>query len=228
MDGAAGSGAHRALIGASDGELVEGAVAFVCTGLDAGEPVVIACTDPTGELLQKALADRPQVHWAGWGDVYGNGPAAAITAVRRLGERYRSPTASAVRVVLEPAAGPDRDTWREWQRYDAVLDHQLAEAEQLAAEPLQVLCLVDTRRVPAPLVDAARATHPLLRADAHDFPSPAPVAAGEPRRGPPVRPEPLEATEPLVHADSVRDLRGLRRDLAARAADARLPPGSEP
>jgi anti-sigma regulatory factor (Ser/Thr protein kinase) len=228
MDGAAGSGAHRALIGASDGELVEGAVAFVCTGLDAGEPVVIACTDTTTELLQKALADRPHVHWAAWADVYGNGPAAAITAVRRLGERYRTPTGSAVRVVLEPAAGPDRDTWREWQRYDAVLDHQLAEAEQLGVEPLQVLCLVDTRRVPAPLVDAARATHPLLQVDDHELPSPDHVDAGEYLRELPVPAEPLEATEPLVEADSVRDLRGLRRDLAARAADARLPPGSEP
>jgi signal transduction histidine kinase len=40
--------------------------------------------------------------------------------------------------------------------------------------------------------------------------------------------EPLERTEPLVRADSVRDLRGLRRDLAARAGDASLPAGSEP
>jgi anti-sigma regulatory factor (Ser/Thr protein kinase) len=228
MDGAAGSGAHRALIGASDAELAEGAVAFVCAGVDAGEPVVVACTDATAELLQKALADLPQVHWADWGDVYGNGPAAAITAVRRLGERFRTSATSAVRVVLEPAAGPDRDTWREWQRYDAVLDHQLAEAEQLGADPLQVLCLVDTRRAPGPLVDAARATHPLLQVDGHEQPSPDHVDAESYLRDLPVPAEPLEASEPLVRADSVRDLRGLRRDLAARAADASLPPGSEP
>ena len=228
MDGAAEPGSHRALIGASVGDLVDGTVAFVCAGLDAGQPVVVACTDPTTELLQKALADRPQVVWADWADVYGNGPAAAITAVRRLGERHRTAPQTVVSVVLEPFGSPDPDTWREWQRYDAVLDHQLEEAEQLGAEPLQVLCLVDTGRVPAPLVDAARATHPLLQVDGRAAPNPDHVDAAEYLASLPVPVEPLEDTQPLVRADAVRDLRGLRRDLAARAADASLPPGSEP
>jgi len=228
MDGAAGSGRHRALIAASDAELVDGTVAFVSAGLDADEPVVVACTDPMLELLQKALADRPQVVWADWADVYGNGPAAAITAVRRLGERYRGAGGAAVRVVLEPFAGPDPDTWREWQRYDAVLDHQLVEADVPGADPLLVLCLVDTRRVPQPLVDAARATHPLLQVDGHEQVNPDHVDAEHYLVSLPVPPEPLESTEPLVHADSVRDLRGLRRDLAVRAGDASLPPGSGP
>ena len=227
MDGAAGSGRHRALIAASDAELVDGAVAFVCAGLDATEPVVVACTEPTLELLQKALADRPQVVWADWSDVYGNGPAAAITAVRRLGERHRTSSAP-VRVVLEPFAGPDPDTWREWQRYDAVLDHQLSEADQAGDPLLLVLCLVDTRRAPRPLVDAARATHPLLQVDGVEQVNPDHVDAEQYLTTLPVPPEPLESTEPLVHADQVRDLRGLRRDLATRAAEARLPAGSEP
>jgi anti-sigma regulatory factor (Ser/Thr protein kinase) len=221
-------GAHRALIGASDPELVDGTVAFVHDALDAGEQVVIACTDPTAELLQKALADRPQVVWAEWGEVYGHGPAAAVTAVRRLGERLRSASHPVVRVVLEPLAGPDRDTWREWQRYDAVLDHQLDEAELLGEEPLIVLCLCDTRRVPAELVQAVRDTHPALQVDGAAVPNTQHVDAAGYLTSLPVPVEPLEATEPLVRADSVRDLRGLRRDLAARAADARLPAGSEP
>ena len=228
MDGAAGSGTHRALIGASDDELIDGTLAFVGAGLDVGEPVVIACTDPTAELLQKALADRPHVVWADWGDVYGNGPAAAITAVRRLGERHRTASAAIVRVVLEPFAGPDRDSWREWQRYDAVLDHQLDEAEFLGEQPLLVMCLCDRRRVPEPLVDAARATHPFLQVDSQDEPNPDHVPADRYLTTLPVPAEPLEATEPLVGVNSVRDLRALRRDLASRAADASLPAGSEP
>ena len=227
MDGAAESGTHRALIGSSDGELVDGTVAFVTAGLDAGEPVVVAATDPTLELLQKALAHRPQVQWAEWSDVYGNGPAAAITAVRRLGERHRGPDGGTVRVVLEPFAGPDPETWREWQRYDAVLDHQLAEAERDGAAALLVLCLVDARRVPGQLVDAARATHPLLQVDGAEQPNPDHVDAEEYLTSLPVPAEPLEDTEPLVRADSVRDLRGLRRDLAARVADASVPAGSQ-
>jgi anti-sigma regulatory factor (Ser/Thr protein kinase) len=228
MDGAAVSGTHRALVGASDDDLVDGTVGFVSAGLGAGEPVVVVVTDPTAALLQKALADLPQVQWADWGDVYGHGPAAAITAVRRLGERHRRADQPVVRVVLEPFAGPDQDTWREWMRYDAVLDHQLQERELLGEEPLAVLCLCDTRRVPAPLVTGTRATHPMLRVHDHDEPNPDHVDAAEYLTSLPVPPEPLESTAPLVEAESVRDLRGLRRDLAVRAADASLPAGSEP
>ena len=228
MDGAAVSGTHRALIGASDAALVDGAVAFVQAGIDRGEPVVVACTEVTTELLQKALADRPEVVWVDWDDVYDNGPAAAITAVRRLGERYRVDGVPVVRLVLEPFAGPDPDTWREWQRYDAVLDHQLHEAELLGDDPLQVLCLCDTRRVPEPLVAAARATHPFLQVDGEEQSNPDHVDAEEYLLGLPVPAEPLESTEPLLRADGVRDLRGLRRDLTQRATDATLPPGSGP
>lgn len=228
MDGAAGSGRHRALIGASDSELVDGTVAFVCAGLDAGEPVVVVCSDETTQLLQQALPDRPQVVWTAWSDVYGNGPAAAITAVRRLGVRHRVAASPVVRVVLEPLPGSEPETWREWQRYEAVLDHQLGEADRAGDDRLLVLCLCDTRRVPTPLVDAVRATHPMLQVDGHEQVNPDHVAPEEYLASLPVPLEPLESTEPLVHADSVRDLRGLRRDLAARAAEARLPSGSQP
>jgi anti-sigma regulatory factor (Ser/Thr protein kinase) len=67
-----------------------------------------------------------------------------------------------------------------------------------------------------------------VQADGHALLNPDHVDAAEYLHELPVPAEPLEATEPLVRADSVRDLRGLRRDLAVRAADARLPPGSEP
>ena len=228
MDGAAMSGTHRALIGASDEDLVDGTASFVSAGLDAGEPVVLVVTDQTAALLRPALSDRSAVRWADWAEVYGNGPAAAVTAVRRLGERHRTAARPVVRVVLEPFAGPDRDTWREWLRYDAVLDHQLLEGELLGDEPLVVLCLCDTRRVPAPLVAGAVATHPLLQVDGEDAPNPGHVDAAEFLTSMPVPPEPLEATPPLVHAEAVRDLRGLRRDIAVQATEASLPAGSEP
>jgi anti-sigma regulatory factor (Ser/Thr protein kinase) len=228
MDGAAGSGVHRGLLAASDAELVDGMVAFVCAGLDAGQPVVVACTEPTAALLRKEFPDSDEISWPDWSDVYGNGPAAAITAVRRLGARHRGPAETAVRVVLEPVPASGEDSWREWQRYDAVLDHTLTEAAELGEGDFVVLCVVDTRRVPGPLVDAARATHPVLLVDGRDAPNPASVEPEHFLTTLPVPPEPLEETEPLVRADSVRDLRGLRRALAARAADASLPAGSEP
>ena len=221
MDAAAGSG-HRALIAGSDDAVVTGTGAFVAAGLKAGQPVVLAVTAPTAELLRPALAGEPSVAWADWADVYGHGPAAAITAVRRLAERHRGDDDPAVRVVLEPLGSRDPDSWREWQRYDAVLDHAVS------GSPLEVLCITDTRRVPEVLVEAARATHPFLQQDGEETANPDHVDAAEYLLGLPVPAEPLESTEPLVRADSVRDLRGLRRDLAAQAAAATLPPGSGP
>jgi anti-sigma regulatory factor (Ser/Thr protein kinase) len=224
MDGATGSGVHRALIAGSDADLVAGAGAFVADGVAAGQPVVVACTPATAGLLRPALADSAAVAWAEWSDVFGSGAAAAVTAVRRLAERHRGDAAAdgPVRVLLEPLPGEDPDDWREWQRYEAVLDHEVT------GEPVLTLCVTDTRRVPDALVATARATHPLLVVGGREQPNPAHVDPADYLESLPVPPEPLEDTEPLLRADSVRDLRGLRRALAERAADAKLAPGSEP
>lgn len=222
MDGATGSGEHRALIANSDADLVAGATAFVRDGLAAGQPVVVACTEPTAALLRAALQDQPRTQWVGWADVFGSGAAAAVTAVRRLADRLRPAEGALVRVVLEPLAGLDPEDWREWQRYEAVLDHEVA------GEPVLTLCVADTRRVAQPLVDSMVATHPVLAGPDGDRPNPAHVDPAEYLTSLPVPPEPLEGTEPLLRADAVRDLRGLRRELAERASDAKLAPGSEP
>jgi anti-sigma regulatory factor (Ser/Thr protein kinase) len=224
MDGATGSGVHRALIAGSDADLVAGAEAFVAAGVAAGQPVVVACTPATAGLLRPVLADSAGVAWTEWSDVFGSGAAAAVTAVRRLAERYRGggPADGHVRVLLEPLAGEDPDDWREWQRYEAVLDHEVT------GEPLLTLCVTDTRRVPDTLVATARATHPRLLVGGRELPNDEHVDPADYLGSLPVPPEPLEDTEPLLRADSVRDLRGLRRELAERAADAKLAPGSEP
>jgi anti-sigma regulatory factor (Ser/Thr protein kinase) len=226
MGGATGSGVHRALIAGSDADLVAGAGAFVGAGLAAGQPVVLACTPETAAVLRPALADSGALTWAEWSDVFGSGAAAAVTAVRRLAERHRGAGGEegdgVVRVVLEPRSGEDPDDWREWQRYEAVLDHEVT------GEPLLTLCVTDTRRVPAALVETARATHPRLLVGEREQSNPAHVDPAAYLQSLPVPHEPLEDTEPLLHADSVRDLRGLRRELADRAADAKLTAGSEP
>jgi anti-sigma regulatory factor (Ser/Thr protein kinase) len=223
MDGATAAGGHRALIADSDAALVSGATAFVREGVAAGQPVVVACSEATATLLRAALGEQSRAHWAEWSDVFGSGAAAAVTAVRRLAERHRGAGATVVvRVVLEPLAGPDPDTWREWQRYEAVLDHEVAD------EPMLALCVTDTRRAPQPLVDTARATHPVLAGAAGLQPNPDHRDPERYLQELPVPSEPLEDTEPLLRADAVRDLRGLRRELADRAADAKLAPGSQP
>ena len=222
MDGATGSGVHRALVAGSDADLVAGAERFVCEGLAAGEPVVLACTEVTADLLRPVLREHGQVVWAAWSDVFGSGAAAAVTAVRRLAERHRAADGGLVRVVLEAQPGEDPDGWREWQRYEAVLDHEVG------AEPVLTLCVTDVRRVPAVLVETARATHPVLVVGARDEANHGHTDPAAFLESLPVPPEPLEETRPLLQADAVRDLRGLRRALADRVADAELAPGSEP
>jgi anti-sigma regulatory factor (Ser/Thr protein kinase) len=222
MDGATGSGVHRALIVGSDAALVAGAETFVRDGLAAGEPVAVVCTPATAELLQPVLSEHAGVTWTDWSDVFGSGAAAAVTAVRRLAERHRGDDGGPVRVVLELQPGDDPDGWREWQRYEAVLDHEVG------SEPVLTLCVTDTRRVPRELVETARATHPVLRVAGRDEPNPHHRDPAAYLASLPVPSEPLEDTEPLLHADSVRDLRGLRRALADRAADADLAPSSAP
>jgi anti-sigma regulatory factor (Ser/Thr protein kinase) len=222
MDGETGSGEHRALLGDSDADLVAGVMTFVHDGRAAGQPVIVACTEATAALLRASVPEHPGTQWVEWSDVFGSGAAAAVTAVRRLADRYRAGDGCPVRVVLEPLAGPDPDTWREWQRYEAVLDHEVA------GEPVLALCVTDRRRVPVPLVEAARATHPVLAGADGNSPNPDHVDPAVYLQSLPVPPEPLEGTEPLLRADAVRDLRGLRRELADRAADAKLAPGSEP
>ena len=219
MDGATGSGGHRALLADSDADLVAAVERFVGDGLAAGEPVVVACTEGTAALLRAVLGDATR--WAEWSDVFGSGAAAAVTAVRRLAARHRTEAGSLVRVVLEPLAGPDPETWREWQRFEAVLDHEVAK------EPVLALCVTDTRRVPPPLVATARATHPVLMAADGEHHNPDHVDPERYLQSLPIPLEPLEETEPLVQVEAVRDLRGLRRQLAARVAGALSAPGSE-
>lgn len=206
---------HAGLLCADADAILAAASAFLPAGVDTGSVLVAVVCPPTVELLRPVLADRPVV-WADWSKVFGAGPPAAVTSLRRLAARLRQHEHTIVRVLIEPLAGPDADSWREWQRFEAVLDHVTR------IEPLCVACVHDERRQPAPVLETARATHPvLLRGSAvevnPDYRDPADVLTGLP-----VPAEPLEAGEPLVAEHGVRDLRGLRRELAARAAAAGL------
>lgn len=218
MDGEGSCPPHAALLASSDADLVDTAPDFLCRGVTAGQAVVAVVRPSTAELLAPALAGEPVV-WVDWAEVFGGGAPAAVTALRRTAARHRQGD-DVVRVLLEPLAGADPDGWREWQRFEAVLDHVAG------SEPLCALCVHDTRVQPPSLVDAARATHPVLAGPDGPVDNPAHVDPGDYLRGLAVPDEPLESAEPLVRADSVRDLRGLRRDLAARAAGSGLLDGN--
>ncbi|KQS71890.1 anti-sigma factor RsbA family regulatory protein [Modestobacter sp. Leaf380] len=212
MDDEDGCSPHAALLVEDDAAVLAAAPGFLCDGIDAGQVAVVVVSAPVAELLRPALAGHPVV-FVDWIEVFGGGAPAAVTALRRLAARLRPGPSDVVRVLIEPMAGDDPDTWREWQRFEAVLDHVAA------TEPLCVACLHDARREAAPLLESARATHPVLLRGAAEVANPDhqdPAVFLETLEVPG---EPLEDSEPLVAEHAVRDLRGLRRALATRAAD---------
>ncbi len=211
MGAEVGCSPHAALVCSDDDAVLAAAPSFLCAGLDAGQAALAVVSPEMAELLRPALAGHA-VHWVEWAEVFGGGAPAAVTAMRRLASRVRPDESAVVRVLIEPLAGDEPDSWREWQRFEAVLDHVAA------TEPLCVACLHDARRQPAELLDTVRATHSTLLVGDHQEPNPGHQDAAELLVSFPVPAEPLEDSEPLVAENAVRDLRGLRRELAARAA----------
>ena len=211
---------HSALLVSADADLTAAGASWVRAGHELGQPVVAVLTPDVAAALAPGTTDGTVV-WADWSEVFAGGAPAAVTALRRLAARHRVGEDGVVRLLIEPWAGTDPDAWREWQRFEAVLDHVAG------SEPLCVACVHDTRRQPAQLVDTARATHPvLLQAEGEvanaDHQDPAAFLTALP-----VPAEPLEGEAPLVSADSVRDLRGLRHDLSVRTSANGLLAGHE-
>ena len=201
---------HDALLYDSTAELIDVSVPFLLEGLAAGDAAVIAASRRTAGVLLEAVRDNPQVHVLEPSGVYRQHTPAAIATFRRLAERHVAEGVRQVRVVGEVDFGRTAREWIEWQRYEAVVN------EALAPWPLWGLCIFDARRLPGPLVESTRQTHPNLvtaggRVRNPEFTDPARYL-----RGLPVPPEPLEETPPRLAVDAVSDFFGLRHAVRAK------------
>jgi anti-sigma regulatory factor (Ser/Thr protein kinase) len=103
------------------------------------------------------------------------------------------------------------DQW-EWQRYEAVIN------TAFAAAPLWGLCVFDTTKLPEPILDTARHTHPHLRTATGREVNPRYVDPATYLGELPMPAEPLEATTPTLADEDVTDYSGLRHTLRARLA----------
>jgi anti-sigma regulatory factor (Ser/Thr protein kinase) len=200
---------HDALLYDSSAELVGGAVPFLLEGLAAGDAAVVATSAATADILRDAVDGDPRVHVLERGDVYRARTPTAITTFRTLAEQRAADGVERVRVVGEVDFGPTRRDWLEWQRYESVIN------DALAGWPLWGLCVFDTQRLPDPLLETARRTHPHVvrpegRARNPEFTEPAAYL-----RSLPVPSEPLEETAPRLDAHDVGDFIGLRHAVAA-------------
>ena len=220
---------HDALLYGSDNELLRDIVPFLRAGLDAGETVMMACTEPTATLLIDALGDAARIERVPTPETYQR-PAEAILAYQQLLEDQLAGGARHIRWVGEvisaaqPAGQPTQQPtqqpagWPEWLRFDAVLNRALA------SYPLWGVCLYDLRQLPAELVTAVQLTHPYLRTPPTRATNPAFLDPAEfLRRLPDPGLDPLEATQPTLAVDDLTSLQHLRRQLADVVVGSALP-----
>jgi anti-sigma regulatory factor (Ser/Thr protein kinase) len=205
---------HDGLLYDDDEHLVRVAAPFLRDGLAAGDAALIATTPRAAGVLREAVGDHPLLHVLDRRDAYPARTPAGITRLRRLAEQHAGEGVPQVRVVGEVDFGATERDWLEWQRYESVVN------EALLDSPLWGVCVFDTQRLPAPLLDAAVATHATLlrpegRAGNAGFVDPAAYL-----RGLPVPDEPREATPPPLDAPDVSDFAGLRHAVAAELARA--------
>jgi anti-sigma regulatory factor (Ser/Thr protein kinase) len=208
---------HEALLYGCADELTAVAAPFLLEGLAEGDAAVIAVGPEAAGPLCAAVGDDPRVLVLERHALYRARTPTAITTFRRLATEHAA-AGRRVRVVGEADFGTTAaDRW-EWQRYEAVIN------AAFATTPLWGLCAFDTTRLPEPLLETARHTHPQLRTAAGRGPSPDYVDPAEYLATLPVPDEPLEATAPVLAADDVTDFIGLRHTVRQRLAAVDGPP----
>ena len=152
---------HGAAIVSTQDELLAAALPFLDEGLRAGDLVALTCPPDTVALLSRELGEQaatvesePRI------SLLGARAPDALTMCRRYLERAIAlggdGGSGRLRVVAEVDFGDDPADWREGQRFESVYNRLLGEA------PVSAICLYDRRRLPAPVVDSAVATHPQL------------------------------------------------------------------
>ena len=203
---------HDALLYDDAAQLAEVAGRFVTDGLAAGDAAVVATGGWAADVLRQAVGEHPLLHVVDRGDVYRSRTPAAVAAYRELADRYATEGVTRVRVVGEVDFGSTEQDRVEWQRYEAVINHALAD------RPLWGLCVFDTQRLPAAVLESARRTHRGLATPAGRAANPGFVEPADYVRGLPVVPEPLEETPPTFAARGVTDFIGLRHAVAATLA----------
>jgi anti-sigma regulatory factor (Ser/Thr protein kinase) len=225
--GHAGFHHETAFYGTGD-EFIDIVVPFLRDGIDAGEPVVVACGDSNVELLRHAT-DCGEVRFLPRADQYSH-PAGAIRAYRKLFEELTGSGANRIRVVGDvphPGVGAD---WHAWSRYEAAVNHAFG------PYPVWGLCPYDTRLAPPDVLHDVVCTHPhVVRPDGRhvnaEFVDPRTFLARRPTPPPPllshrpviemVDPSPRTCRAALVDA-AVEEVLGPERtqDLLLAASEA--------
>ncbi len=205
---------HTGAVVAGEQELLAVALPFLDAGLRAGDLVALACPADTVALLSRELGARAAaVESEPRLNLLGSRAPDALTACARYLERAKDSASGRLRVFSEVDFGPDPADWREGQRFDAVTNRLLGD------EPMDIVCVYDSRRLDPSVVDSVRATHPTLVDERGRFvPNPAFQDPGTYVPSLPLPREPVEDGDPVFAVDDARTLAGLRHQLGAAIA----------
>jgi anti-sigma regulatory factor (Ser/Thr protein kinase) len=201
---------HGAAVVGSERELLAVALPFLDAGLRAGDLVALTCPPETVALICRELGERANaVESDRRMSLLGARAPDALTMCRRYLERAMATGSGRLRVVAEVDFGSDPADWREGQRFESVYNRLLGDA------PVAAICLYDRRRLPAPVVDSAAATHPVLVRGGtwsanRSFQDP-----GDYVPALPLPRAPVEDGDPVFAVENAPTLAGLRHQLGA-------------
>ncbi len=199
---------HEALFYAGLDGFVSACAAFLTEGIAVGEPALVAVTPDKIAALREAV-DGPDdlVSYVDMAEL-GRNPARIIPAwVAFAGDRRAE--RPRLRGIGEPIwATRSAAELAECQRHEALINLAFA-----GAEDFRLVCPYDVTALPAPVIEEARRSHPLLGdgTEVYDSPTYEPVAARDSRP----LPEPVVPTQELLFRRGPLDL--VRLHVARRA-----------
>jgi anti-sigma regulatory factor (Ser/Thr protein kinase) len=200
---------HGAAIVSTQDELLAAALPFLDEGLRAGDLVVLTCPPETVELISGQLGERArQVESEPRASLLGARAPDALEMARRFQQRAEASGSGRLRVLAGIDFGGEPADWREGQRYESVTNRLLTDA-------VSAMCLYDSRRLSAKVVESAAATHPhLVRGTAWaanpEFQDPGAYVPSLP-----LPRAPVEDGDPVFSVDNAPTLAGLRHQLGA-------------
>ena len=202
--------AHGAAVIASEAELLAAALPFLDDGLRAGDLLTLACPPETVDLLRRELGERatavvsePRM------TLLGSRAPDALTMCSRYLERAGAAGSGRLRVLAEVDFGSEPADWREGQRFESVFNRLMVGA------PVSAICLYDQRRLPAPVIASAEATHPEMVHRGAWSANPGFQDPGTYIPSLPLPREPAEDGPPVYAVDDAPTLAGLRHQLGA-------------
>lgn len=207
-DDGTGRYTHAAVVVGSAEEALAAAVPFLNEGLSAGDLLVLSCVPERNEMLRRELGGAAVRVDARISLLDTRAPDAIVATRALLAQAARSGSGR-LRVVGETRFGASPRSWREGQRYEAVVN------ALLGAEPIDALCIYDRQRLPAGVLDSAAATHPSLVADGVARPNPGFLDPAEFLAGLPLPRETVEDGDPVFAVDGAVVLAQLRHQLGA-------------